>query len=87
MGLAWRQVQEADAVGRDGAISGRDDDPAVIAARKKMRADYAAKKAARLKAASASKNVGNIPGARKESAEVQEAVSYTHLTLPTNREV
>jgi hypothetical protein len=78
MGLAWRQVQEADAVGRDGAISGRDDDPAVIAARKKMRADYAAKKAARLKAASASKNVSNIPGARKESAEVQEAGTATH---------
>ena len=69
MGLAWRQVQEADAVGRDGAISGRDDDPAVIAARKKMRADYAAKKAARLKAASAS---------QKESAEVQEAGTATH---------
>ena len=64
-----QQVQEADAVGRDGAISGRDDDPAVIAARKKMRADYAAKKAARLKAASAS---------QKESAEVQEAGTATH---------
>jgi len=46
MGLAMQQVQEADAVGADGAISGRDDDPAVIAARKKMRADHAAKKAA-----------------------------------------
>ena len=69
MGLAMQQVQEADAVGRDGAISGRDDDPAVIAARKKMRADYAAKKAARLKAASAS---------QKESAEVQEAGTATH---------
>jgi len=50
MGLAMQQVQEASAVGADGAISGRDDDPAVQAARKKMRADHAAKKAAKMAA-------------------------------------
>ena len=50
MGLALKQVQEASAVGADGAISGRDDDPVVQAARKKMRADHAAKKAAKMAA-------------------------------------
>ena len=92
MGLAMQQVQEADAVGADGAISGRDDDPAVIAARKKMRADHAAKKAAgnmkgkpdlsgastaQLKAILKAKNSDrNKP--KNEEVEVQEAGTATH---------
>ena len=92
MGLAMQQVQEADALGADGAISGRDDDPAVIAARKKMRADHAAKKAAgnmkgkpdlsgastaQLKAILKAKNSDrNKP--KNEEVEVQEAGTATH---------
>ena len=92
MGLAMQQVQEASAVGADGAISGRDDDPAVIAARKKMRADHAAKKAAgnmkgkpdlsgastaQLKAILKAKNSDrNKP--KNEEVEVQEAGTATH---------
>ena len=92
MGLALKQVQEASAVGADGAISGRDDDPAVQAARKKMRADHAAKKAAgnmkgkpdlsgastaQLKAILKAKNSDrNKP--QNEEVEVQEAGTATH---------
>ena len=87
MGLAMKQVREASAVDSTGAISGRDDDPAVQAARKKMRADHAAKKAAgnmkgkpdlsgaslaQLKAILKAKNSDrNKP--KNEQVEVQEA--------------
>ena len=90
MGLALKQVQEASAVGADGAISGRDDDPAVIAARKKMRADHAAKKAAHkmsIRKASGKSGKPDLSGASLDQLKAILKAKNSDRNKPKNEQV
>ena len=94
MGLAMQQVQEASAVDSTGAISGRDDDPAVQAARKKMRADHAAKKAAKMAAhkmsirkASGKSGKPDLSGASLDQLKAILKAKNSDKNKPKNEEV
>jgi len=90
MGLALKQVQEASAVGADGAISGRDDDPVVQAARKKMRADHAAKKAAHkmaIRKASGKSGKPDLSGASLDQLKAILKAKNSDRNKPKNEQV